>query len=83
MRATYSRIRDEEEQKRGLIIVKALYGKIPDEAKLEVIGEGEDVDQSEDREYIDVTIPLQCLVKDSKLVLHDQSKVNTSNSIFH
>lgn len=28
MTATYSRIRDEEENKKGLIIVKALYGKL-------------------------------------------------------
>lgn len=28
MQATYSRICDEEEQKKGLVIIKALYGKI-------------------------------------------------------
>lgn len=26
-------------------------------------------------EILDVTIPVQCLVRDSKLVLHDRSKV--------
>lgn len=28
MKATYSRIRDEEESKRGLLIIKAEYGKL-------------------------------------------------------
>lgn len=26
-------------------------------------------------EIIDVTVPIQCLVKDSKLVIHDRTKV--------
>lgn len=26
-------------------------------------------------EVIDVTVPIQCLVKDSKLVIHDRTKV--------
>lgn len=67
MRATYSRILDEEETKKGLVIVKAFYGKVQR-------GAGDIKDDNGDAEYIDVTIPLQCLVKDSKLILHDQSK---------
>lgn len=61
MAATYARICNDEENKKGLIIIKALYGKILD-------------DSSESEEVIDVMIPLQCLVKDSKLTLHQQSK---------
>ncbi|KZC09223.1 DnaJ like protein subfamily C member 11, partial [Dufourea novaeangliae] len=70
MKATVSKIRTEEELKKGLIITKALYGRFmyPEEDRsttLELIHRDE---------VIDVTIPLQCLVKDSKLVLHNASK---------
>lgn len=72
MRATFSRIRAEEERKMGLVITKALYGRFvyPQESSNEqrVSGHRDEI--------IDVTIPLQCLVKDSKLVLHNASKVN-------
>lgn len=61
MTATYGRICTEEETKKGLIINKALYGKILNE-------------KNESEEVINVTIPLQCLVRDSKLVLYEQSK---------
>lgn len=67
MSATYARICSEEEAKKGLIIVKALYGKL--------VSESGDFNRSENvDEVLDVTIPLQCLVKDSKLVLHELSK---------
>ncbi|XP_028049704.1 dnaJ homolog subfamily C member 11 isoform X2 [Monomorium pharaonis] len=68
MKETVSRIRAEEESKKGLIITKALYGRFvyPQQDRLEEIGHRD--------EMIDVTIPLQCLVKDSKLILHKASK---------
>ncbi|XP_012226150.1 dnaJ homolog subfamily C member 11 isoform X2 [Linepithema humile] len=70
MKETVSRIRAEEESKKGLIITKALYGRFvypqQDRAPLEESGHRD--------EMIDVTIPLQCLVKDSKLILHKASK---------
>ncbi|XP_014218733.1 dnaJ homolog subfamily C member 11 isoform X2 [Copidosoma floridanum] len=72
MKATFSRIRAEEEAKKGLVITKALYGRFvypQDRAN----GSEETVGGQRD-EIIDVTIPLQCLVKDSKLVLHNASK---------
>ncbi|XP_046423389.1 dnaJ homolog subfamily C member 11 isoform X1 [Neodiprion pinetum] len=70
MKATFSRIRSEEEAKRGLVITKALYGRFvyPQERA------PRDDDNGPRDEVIDVTIPLQCLVKDSKLVLHNASK---------
>lgn len=72
MKETVSRIRAEEESKKGLIITKALYGRFvypqQDRSATEESGPGRD-------EVIDVTIPLQCLVKDSKLILHKASKV--------
>lgn len=71
MKETVSRIRAEEESKKGLIITKALYGRFvypqQDRSNLEESGHRD--------EMIDVTIPLQCLVKDSKLILHKASKV--------
>lgn len=71
MKATVSRIRAEEESKRGLIITKALYGRFVYPQQDRTASE-EPVHRDE---VIDVTIPLQCLVKDSKLVLHNASKV--------
>ncbi|XP_029050782.1 dnaJ homolog subfamily C member 11 isoform X2 [Osmia bicornis bicornis] len=70
MSATVSRIRAQEEAKKGLIITKALYGRFvyPQEEQY-------NSEQPMRRdEVIDVTIPLQCLVKDSKLILYDASK---------
>lgn len=71
MKATVSRIRATEESKKGLIISKALYGRF--------VYPQQDQYNSDQRpihrdEVIDVTIPLQCLVKDSKLILYDASK---------
>lgn len=71
MRATFSRIRAEEESKKGLVITKASYGRfvypLQDRSTVEETGRNRD-------EVIDVTIPLQCLVRDSRLILHDTSK---------
>ncbi|KRT81908.1 Chaperone [Oryctes borbonicus] len=67
MNATYTRIVEEEEAKKGLIIVKALYGRI-------ISTPGDTHVDENTEEVIEVTIPLQCLVKDSKLVLHELSK---------
>lgn len=64
MQATYNRIKDEEERKKGLVIIKAIYGKI--------IKESGDAEVSND--IVDVTVPVQCLVKDSKLIIHENSK---------
>ena len=74
MKATFSRIRAEEEAKRGLVITKALYGRFiyPQDNRGNI---GEETVGGQRDEIIDVTIPLQCLVKDSKLVLHNASKV--------
>lgn len=74
MRATFSRIRTEEEAKKGLIITKALYGRFvyPQERNF---AERDMPTGNNKDEVIDVTIPLQCLVQDSKLVLHNAAKV--------
>ncbi|XP_069690191.1 dnaJ homolog subfamily C member 11 isoform X2 [Periplaneta americana] len=79
MRATFARVRSEEEAKRGLVIIKALYGRLVNVADVSRRGtSGEDGSVETDTEYvdevIDVMIPLQCLVKDSKLILHEASK---------
>lgn len=49
----------------GLIIVNAWYGKFVNDKSR----------KSERVKVIDVTVPLQCLVKDSKLILTEASKV--------
>jgi len=68
MSATYDRIVIDEEKKRGLIIIRAVYGRAEDIAALseEAI--------SENLEIVDVKVALQCLVKDSRLVLQKSSK---------
>lgn len=49
----------------GLIILNAWYGKfVTDNSR-----------KHERAKVIDVTVPLQCLVKDSKLILTEASKV--------
>lgn len=82
MMVTFSRIRAEEEAKRGLIITKALYGRF-----VYPNGRTNSVEAAEPLkdEFIDVTVPLQCLVIDSKLVLHESPKVSIiyfSNKLF-
>ncbi|CAK1554194.1 unnamed protein product [Leptosia nina] len=79
MRETYSRNRSDEEKKRGLVILKALYGKLPSgasshETAAEEIGDGATEPPSPYSDVIDVTIPLQCLIRDSRLELLEASK---------
>ncbi|CAN7987533.1 unnamed protein product [Ixodes pacificus] len=69
MHETYIRIKSAEEANGGLIIVEALYGNFVDD-------HDNDTPQTTVRELVDVTVPLQCLVKDSSLTLPDCSKSN-------
>lgn len=73
MAATFSRIRSDEETRKGLVIVKAVYGRL---VSLNANREEQSPETQNKDEIIDVTIPLQCLVKDSKLILHEASKVS-------
>lgn len=59
MKETYERSIEIEEKKLGLVVIKALYGKLQNSDDGEVL----------DHHCIDVTIPIQALVKDSKLIL--------------
>lgn len=70
MKLTYARIIAEEETRRGLVITSAKYGRLISNSDADTSTGGPSND-----EIIDVMIPLQCLVKDSKLILHDNSKV--------
>ncbi|XP_056130886.1 dnaJ homolog subfamily C member 11-like [Lampris incognitus] len=64
MQESVKRIIEAEESKMGLIILNAWYGKFVT-----------DTSQKQERaQVIDVTVPLQCLVKDSKLILTEASK---------
>ena len=71
MAAQYERICTEEESKNGLIILHAFYGTFDDEhtAIDELIPE-------DDSTFIDVKIPLQCLTKDSEILVHTTFKVH-------
>eukprot|EP01135_Chromosphaera_perkinsii_P009513 Nk52_evm3s1779 gene=Nk52_evmTU3s1779 len=66
MKETLERKIAAEEQRNGLIIVQALYGNLSAGGR-----PGRNINQAT---VIDVTIPIQCLVKDSKLQLHPTSK---------
>ncbi|KAL0851890.1 hypothetical protein ABMA28_000180 [Loxostege sticticalis] len=80
MRETYSRIRSDEEKKKGLVIIKAIYGKLPSGASSHEVAAERTGDAASPEspsiysEVIDVTIPIQCLVKDSRLELLEASK---------
>uniref|UniRef100_A0A3B3HEE3 J domain-containing protein n=1 Tax=Oryzias latipes TaxID=8090 RepID=A0A3B3HEE3_ORYLA len=65
MQESVRRIVEAEESKMGLIILNAWYGKFVSETS----------QKQEKARVIDVTVPLQCLVKDSKLILTEASKV--------
>ncbi|TWW61654.1 DnaJ -like protein subfamily C member 11 [Takifugu flavidus] len=64
MQESVRRIIEVEESKMGLIILNAWYGKFVSETS----------HKQEKAKVIDVTVPLQCLVKDSKLILTESSK---------
>ncbi|KTG34411.1 hypothetical protein cypCar_00005885 [Cyprinus carpio] len=64
MQESVKRIIDAEESKMGLIILNAWYGKFV----------SDNSQKPERAKVIDVTVPLQCLVKDSKLTLTEASK---------
>ncbi|CAD6998560.1 unnamed protein product [Ceratitis capitata] len=63
MQHTYERIVSEESNRNGLIITKAIYGQMEDSSI-----------NLRENAFIDVTIPLQCLVKEGTLVLYRSSK---------
>uniref|UniRef100_A0A6A7FM57 DnaJ-like protein subfamily C member 11 n=2 Tax=Hirondellea gigas TaxID=1518452 RepID=A0A6A7FM57_9CRUS len=65
MRETVKRNIDMEENKKGLVILKAMYGRL-------VSSEADQEEATDD--VLNVTIQLQCLVKDSKLILQESSK---------
>ncbi|RVE72465.1 hypothetical protein OJAV_G00040250 [Oryzias javanicus] len=65
MQESVRRIIEAEESKMGLIILNAWYGKFVSDTS----------QKQEKARVIDVTVPLQCLVKDSKLILTEASKV--------
>lgn len=60
MEANYQRVVLEEQQQNGLIIEKALYGHF-----------ASDDESDEETVTIDVTVPVQCLVKSSKLFFNN------------
>ncbi|XP_072464837.1 dnaJ homolog subfamily C member 11 isoform X1 [Notamacropus eugenii] len=64
MQESVRRIIEAEESRMGLIILNAWYGKFVNDKSR----------KHEKVKVIDVTVPLQCLVKDSKLILTEASK---------
>ncbi len=67
MTETVERVISIEQSKHGLLILEAWYGKLFDM---------QEEDGLVQPKVVDVRIPLQCLVVDSKLILHESSKAN-------
>ncbi|XP_077301856.1 dnaJ homolog subfamily C member 11-like [Arctopsyche grandis] len=75
MHEMYNRVHNEETKNKGLIIIKALYGKLPSGVTQHNVDKEDDGENdSLPDDVIDVTVPVQCLVKNSKLVLQISSK---------
>ncbi|KAJ8016755.1 hypothetical protein DPEC_G00010660 [Dallia pectoralis] len=64
MQESVRRVIETEESRMGLIILNAWYGKFVTDSSR----------RHERAKVIDVTVPLQCLVKDSKLILTEATK---------
>lgn len=87
MSAQYERICDEERRRKGLLILSARYGHFegddspmitPTTSQLSPnssIASNSYSQQTDEMMIIDVTIPLQCLIRDGRLRLHKSSKV--------
>jgi len=69
MHETYLKTAQEERSRNGLVIMSATYGALAQ-------GSSSQTSADPDQEILDVTVPVQCLVRDSKLDLHDTTKVN-------
>lgn len=67
MQSTYNRIISEEQKRKGLIIKRAIYGCVSDDSS-----------QFKPEASHDVTVPIQCLVRDGTLQLYESSKVRCS-----
>ena len=67
MTETVERVINIEQSKQGLLILEAWYGKLFDT---------QEEDGLVQPKVVDVRIPLQCLVVDSKLILHENTKAN-------
>ena len=67
MQETLERVMNTEQAKHGLLIVEAWYGMLFDHLS---------DDNLLEPKVIDVRIPLQCMVLDSKLILQETSKAN-------
>lgn len=91
MLAQYDRIAAEEQSKNGLIILHAFYGKFnPNDGEIHILanflssiltnvilGPLEELIADDASSFIDVKIPLQCLVKDSEIIIHTSAKVES------
>lgn len=70
MTEVFARICREETNKNGLIILHAFYGKFDNEEYSPL----DQIEITKDSTVIDVKIPMQCLVKDSQLIIHTEFK---------
>ena len=68
MKETVERVINSERARQGLLIIEASYGKL--------FGTEDDGSSFSTPKVIDVHVPLQCLVVDSKLILRESTKVN-------
>lgn len=75
MQETVERVVSTEQAKHGLLIVEAWYGKLFDHQAVDDATHNNN-NMVQEPKVIDVRIPLQCMVADSKLILRETSKAN-------
>lgn len=80
MTELHGRIYREESAKNGLLILHAFYGKFENDNET---GPLDQIEITKDSTVIDVKIPIQCLVKDSQLIIHTQFKSELAGMISH
>lgn len=78
MTELHGRIYREESAKNGLLILHAFYGKFENDNET---GPLDQIEITKDSTVIDVKIPIQCLVKDSQLIIHTQFKSELAGMI--
>lgn len=71
MQETSERIVQVEQARLGLTIAEAWYGKMS-------VRDNQRINPCSEDEVIDVCVPLQCMVQDSKLIIHPGTKCRLS-----
>jgi len=84
MEERYNRIKEEELARGGLVVVRCLFGQLVGESEQLLINladwpdEDSEVPVVSGGDWVDITIPVQCCVEDSRLILWEGTKSSLS-----